>query len=215
MLPQVRHDAARMQTVRLQPPTPQLLRQTPRVQAIRRLGLPVRPPLVVLLPIIPEPRIREPHRPQLVPLAADNDDARGAAGTEHPANDGVAEDEVAQVAGAELQLEAVRGRAVRAGHDAGVEDERVDDGAGALHGDDDGGGGPRGRERAEVHGDGADGDGRVRRVDGGGRGVERGLRARGEDEERWRVRRDGRGEVRAEAVGRHARDEDGFASDVG
>lgn len=148
-------------------------------------------------------------------LTANNDDARGTAGAKHPGHDGVAEDEVPEVAGAELQLEAVGGGAVWAGHDAGVKDERVDDGAGALHGDDGGGGGPRRGERAEIHADGADGERGVRCVDGCGRGVERGLRARGEDEERRRVRRDGRGEVRAEAVGRHACDEDGFAPDVG
>lgn len=36
------------------------------------------------------------------------------------------EDEVAEVVGAELPLQAVRGRAVRAGHDAGVEHQHVD-----------------------------------------------------------------------------------------
>lgn len=69
----------------------------------------------------------------LVRLATDDDDAGRAAGAGHAGDDGVAEDEVAEVAGAELALETVGGGAVRAGHDAGVEDERVDDGAGGLH----------------------------------------------------------------------------------
>lgn len=204
-----------MQTKRQQAPPAQLLRQAQGIQIIRSLGLPVRAPPVVGHAAA-EPRIREPHRPQLVALAADGDDTRRAARAQHARDDGVGEDEVPEVVGAELPLEAIGRRAVRARHDARVEHEHVDAQALVLlHGNYLSRGFADRGEGAQVDDEAAERDVGVLLADGGGRRVDGVLAARGEDEEGRGVRGDGLDELGAEAVGRHAGGEDGLSADVG
>lgn len=151
-----------------------------------------------------------------MPLAADDDNAGALGGGQHAGDDAVREDEVAEVVGAELALEAVGGGGVGAGHDAGVEHEHVDGEAfGALPGGDGVGGGADGGEGVEVEEEGAGGEGGVGGGEGGAGGVEGGLGARGEDEEGRGVGGDGGDELVAEAVGGDAGGKDGFAADGG
>lgn len=104
------------------PPLPHPLCELNRIEDVGGFGLRVGGPFVVHDAIL-ESEVVVPHGAIAVRIGGHIDDA--AAGGEF-AEDAVGEDEVAEVVGGELGLEAVGRFAVGRGHDAGVVDEDVD-----------------------------------------------------------------------------------------
>lgn len=193
-------------------------------QHIRRLGLAICSPFVVVLAVLGlgsapgqaekgdayvKVKVGPAHGRQTMPVARDADDPR-LLGSEHLIEDQIGEQKVAQVIGGELALEAILGAAPIASHDASVVYKnvnvrhiqpgvhRVGRAAGVV-------------QRCQVQLQQAGSDGTL--CDNMGGGLSLGSVAAGEDEKPGLGSGDGLDEISTKTAGGDARDEDDLSRD--